>query len=68
MNLVIEQELKNTQQRQSAINSFNPLPNHELRGGKSYGKTISARILTEAKAQFSHTDWDIAKIAHSLGF
>jgi len=36
--------------------------------GKTTSTHIAARIITEAKALLSHTDWDIAEIAYSLGF
>ncbi|EJL61966.1 helix-turn-helix domain-containing protein [Flavobacterium sp. CF136] len=36
--------------------------------GKSTTTHISERIITEAKALLQHTDWNIAEIAHALGF
>lgn len=36
--------------------------------GKPTSVHISERIITEAKALLTHTDWDIAEIANSLGF
>jgi len=36
--------------------------------GKTTSEHIAARIVQEASALLTHTDWNISEIAYSLGF
>ena len=63
-------ELKTAQDYSNALSLHVNYLNRAVKTvtGKSTTTHISERIIAESKALLQHTDWNIAEIAHALGF